>query len=74
MIGEAANLGPGVNNKQLRQTKMGDFDGGAHHLRDEKVECCREKRLAIHRVRRHGNCRYTCLGKHKKIGRQPGQS
>eukprot|EP00972_Heterocapsa_arctica_P072503 10706883-Heterocapsa_arctica.AAC.1 len=55
-IGESANPGPGVNNKQLRQTKMGDFNGGVHHLRDEKAEWCREKGLVIHRARGDGNC------------------
>eukprot|EP00972_Heterocapsa_arctica_P036858 5427282-Heterocapsa_arctica.AAC.1 len=41
---------------------MGDYLGGAHHLRDEKAEWCREKGLAIHRVRRDGHVLYTCLG------------
>eukprot|EP00972_Heterocapsa_arctica_P082889 12214335-Heterocapsa_arctica.AAC.1 len=37
-IGEAVNPGPGINNKQLRQSKMGYFFGGIHQLKDGKAE------------------------------------
>eukprot|EP00972_Heterocapsa_arctica_P083727 12338312-Heterocapsa_arctica.AAC.1 len=66
-IGEAVNPGPGADNKQLRHTKMGYYFGGAHPIRDEKAEWCREKGLEIQSVREYWNCLYTCLGSSKNM-------
>eukprot|EP00972_Heterocapsa_arctica_P024634 3633186-Heterocapsa_arctica.AAC.1 len=46
---------------------MGYFFGGAHHLRDGKAHWCKDKGLVIHRVRGHGKCLCTCLGKSKHM-------
>eukprot|EP00972_Heterocapsa_arctica_P112639 16432921-Heterocapsa_arctica.AAC.1 len=62
-IGEADNPGPGLDNKQLKQLKLGEFFCRNHIQMDSKSEWCRASGYKIHNIRGDGNCLYTSLGK-----------
>eukprot|EP00972_Heterocapsa_arctica_P035139 5173583-Heterocapsa_arctica.AAC.1 len=62
-IGEAANPGPGLDNKQHTQFKLGDFFGTNHIQMGSNSEWCKALGYKIHSIRGDGNCLYTSLGK-----------
>eukprot|EP00972_Heterocapsa_arctica_P091053 13434857-Heterocapsa_arctica.AAC.1 len=61
-IGDAANPGPGLENKQQQQLKLGDFFCNNHIQMDSKAEWCKALGLRIN-IKGDGNCLYTSLGK-----------
>eukprot|EP00972_Heterocapsa_arctica_P051438 7566413-Heterocapsa_arctica.AAC.1 len=61
-IEEAANPGPGLENKQHKQLKLGDFVCINHIQMYSKSEWCKALGYKIHNIRGDGNCLYTSLG------------
>eukprot|EP00972_Heterocapsa_arctica_P048478 7145460-Heterocapsa_arctica.AAC.1 len=62
-IGEASHPGPGLDNKQQHQLKLGDFFCRNRIHMDSKSEWCKALSFKIENVRGHGNCLYPSLGK-----------
>eukprot|EP00972_Heterocapsa_arctica_P069020 10199161-Heterocapsa_arctica.AAC.1 len=62
-IGEASNPGPGQQNRQPKQRKLGYFFVRSQSQIDYKSEWRKAKGFKIHNVKGDGNCLYTCLGK-----------
>eukprot|EP00972_Heterocapsa_arctica_P012952 1903252-Heterocapsa_arctica.AAC.1 len=60
-IGEAGNPGPGINNKQTYQKKLGYFFNTMHIIKDDKAEWCKEQGYTIEGIKGDGNCLYICL-------------
>eukprot|EP00972_Heterocapsa_arctica_P110706 16300318-Heterocapsa_arctica.AAC.1 len=74
-IGEAANPGPGLHNKQHQQLKLGDFFTRSQNQIDSKSEWCKALGYNIHNIKGDGTCLYTCLGKELAMtGNQVRQS
>eukprot|EP00972_Heterocapsa_arctica_P059165 8723896-Heterocapsa_arctica.AAC.1 len=62
-IGEASNPGPGLQNKQHKQLKLGDFFSRNHIQMHSTSEWCKALGYMIHNIRGDGHCLYTSLGK-----------
>eukprot|EP00972_Heterocapsa_arctica_P083357 12283624-Heterocapsa_arctica.AAC.1 len=74
-IGEAANPGPGLHDKQHKQCKLNDFFIRSQNQIDFKSEWCKALGYKIHNIKGDGNCLYTCLGKELEMtGDQVRQS
>eukprot|EP00972_Heterocapsa_arctica_P060694 8954373-Heterocapsa_arctica.AAC.1 len=74
-IGEAANSGPGLHDKQHKQLKLGELFIRSQTQIDSKSEWCEALGYRIHNIKGDGNCLYTCLGKELEMtGNQVRQS
>eukprot|EP00972_Heterocapsa_arctica_P031833 4691032-Heterocapsa_arctica.AAC.1 len=74
-IGEAANPGPGLRDKQREQCKLGEVFVRSQNQLDSTSEWCKALGYKIHNIKGDGNCLYTCLGKELEMtGNQVRQS
>eukprot|EP00972_Heterocapsa_arctica_P103853 15304600-Heterocapsa_arctica.AAC.1 len=71
-IGEAANPGPGLHEKQHKQRKVIYVSIRSQNQIDSKSEWCKALGYKIHNIKGDGNCCYTCLG--KELDWQPSQT
>eukprot|EP00972_Heterocapsa_arctica_P056628 8358812-Heterocapsa_arctica.AAC.1 len=62
-IGEASHPGPGLNNKQQKHFKLGDFFCRNNIKMDSKSEWCKALGFKVENIRGDGNCLYSSLGK-----------